>query len=60
MNSNVVKISVHALGMALAGVAVWALRVWMKVETPAEVAVAFGTIAAAIVQLIIPNEKEAE
>lgn len=57
---NVVKISVHALGMAVAGVAVWALRVWAHVETPAEVAVAFGTIAAAAVQVLIPNEKEAE
>ena len=55
-----VRLSAHGLGMAIAGVAVWALKVWGKAETPPEVAVAFGTIAAAVVSLLLPDEKEQE
>lgn len=54
------KISAHAVGMALAGVAVWALNAFAKVGVPPEVAVAFGTLAAAAVSLLVPDEKEAD
>lgn len=60
MNKKMVRLSAHGIGMAIAGVAVWALKVWGKVDTPPEVAVAFGTIAAAVVSLLLPDEREAE
>lgn len=60
MKKNVIKISAHALGMAFAAVAVWGLKVTKGIETPAEVAVAFGTIAAAVVSLLLPDDQEAE
>lgn len=53
------KISAHAIGAALAAVAVWCINAWSGMEVPAEVAVAFGTIAAGIVSWIVPDEIEA-
>lgn len=52
------KISVHAVGMAVAAVVVWVLGMWVAI--PAPIAVAFGTIAAAVVKWIVPDEMEAE
>ena len=43
------KISAHGFGMAVAGIVVWAINTWGGVTVPAEVAVAFGTVAAWIV-----------
>jgi hypothetical protein len=55
---NVKKMSAHAIGMAIAGVAVWAIGAFAKIMVPAEVAVAFGTLAAAAVSLALPDEVE--
>lgn len=55
---NVKKISAHAIGAALAAVVVWALGQFAKVMVPAEVSVAFGTLAAGVVSYIIPDEVE--
>lgn len=55
---NVKKISAHAIGAALAAVTVWALGQFAKIMVPAEVSVAFGTIAAAGVSYLLPDEVE--
>ena len=55
---NVKKISVHAIGMSFAAVAVWLLNTYGGVAVPAEVAVAFGTIAAAVVSFFTPDSME--
>ena len=52
------KISAHAVGAALAAIVVWGLGTWAKVSVPPEVAVAFGTVAAVGVSLIVPDEQE--
>ena len=54
------KVSAHVLGAALAGITVWATKQFGGVEVPAEVAVAFGTVAAVAVSLLLPDEMEAE
>lgn len=54
------KISAHAVGAALAAIVVWALGTWAKVNVPPEVAVAFGSVAAVLVSLLIPDAQEVE
>ena len=54
------KISVHTVGMALAAITIWALRAFGKIEVPAEIAVAFGTIVAVAVSILVPDDKEEE
>lgn len=53
------KISAHAIGAALAAVLVWGINTWSGIQVPAEISVAFGTIAAGIVSWVIPDEIEA-
>jgi hypothetical protein len=55
---DVIKISAHGVGAALAAVLVWALGAFAKVAVPAEVSVAFGTLAAAGVSYLLPDEVE--
>ena len=55
---NVKKISAHTVGMALAAVTVWGLNALGGVAVPAEVAVAFGTLASAGVSFMLPDEVE--
>lgn len=55
---NVKKISAHAVGMAVAAVAVWSLGQFAAIMVPAEVSVAFGTLAAAAVSYLLPDEVE--
>lgn len=57
---NVKKISAHAVGMALSMLAVWAMNQFAMIVVPAEIAVAFGTIAATVVSLLLPDEMESE
>ena len=52
------KISAHAVGASLAAIAVWAINTWSGVAVPAEVAVAFGTVAAVVVGLLTPDHLE--
>jgi hypothetical protein len=50
------KVSAHLLGAALAAILIWALRQFAKIEVPAEIAVAFGTVAAVAVVLVMPDK----
>jgi hypothetical protein len=52
------KVAAQAVGAALAGITVWALHSWTKVIVPAEIAVAFGTLYAVVVSLLVPDELE--
>lgn len=52
------KISAHAVGAAIAAIVVWALQQYGKVAVPPEVAVAFGTVAAVVVSIVTPDDKE--
>ena len=52
------KISAHVVGSAIAAIAVWAMNTWSGVVVPAEIAVAFGTIAAVAVSILTPDEWE--
>ena len=54
------KISAHAVGAALAAIIVWAINTWSGIAVPAEVAVAFGTVAAVAVSLVVPDALEGE
>jgi len=54
------KISAHAVGAALAAIVVWAINTWSGVAVPAEIAVAFGTVAAVAVSFALPDEMEGE
>jgi hypothetical protein len=54
------KISAQLVGAAAAVVTVWAINTWGGVAVPAEVAVAFGTIASVIVSWLTPDEMETE
>lgn len=54
------QISAQVVGMALAVIIVWMMRQFAKLDVPAEVAVAFGTVASVGVSLMVPDDKEAE
>lgn len=54
------KISAHAVGAALAAISVWALNAFAKISVPPEIAVAFGTVAAVVVSIAVPDESEAD
>lgn len=53
------QISAQVLGMALAGIFVWALGAFAKIAIPAEIAVAFGTVFSIGASLLIPDNMEA-
>lgn len=53
------KFSAQVIGMALAGVLVWALNKYANAGIPSEIAVAFGTLAHAAVSKLIPDDEEA-
>lgn len=46
------RITAHGFGFALAAIVVWALGAFGGIAVPAEVAVAFGTVAAGIVEFL--------
>jgi hypothetical protein len=54
------KISAHAVGAALAAIAVWAINTWSGIAVPAEIAVAFGTVAAVAVSFAVPDSLESD
>lgn len=52
------KISAQIAGGALASIVVWLINAFSGVQVPAEVAVAFGTVFAIVVTLIVPGKME--
>lgn len=54
------QISAQVVGLALAGIVVWALGAFAKIAIPPEIAVAFGTLFSVGASIVIPDEMEAE
>lgn len=54
------KFSAHVCGGAVAAIVVWLINAFSGVTVPAEVAVAFGTVGAMAVGILMPDAMEAD
>lgn len=54
------KISTHLVASALVIIIVWCVRTFAKIEIPAEVGVALGTVLAVIISAVVPDSMEAD